>query len=464
MNTRISFGPHHGMLIATMYGVLAALLGGTPASSQYHPIEHAITVGEHRFLWYAEMRNTFDSATLRYTIGEVVLHTSSSNANPIFLAISAHDAALHRYPGSIIPGIDQQGTDTVLQHHARTVAFSVPPSGESSVSFLRLPHIETCHPFAHQETTDTEGQWDPRRARFTVGKGRIHDTTSFIVELIDDNSGARLCTLDSITVLPNPHSDVVPCIGTQALEPIRSAIQLPASAKGKTVYIRVRPVRYGPTPHGMVLSRYPSPVPLTRLLNHGAISPDSNEYWLDHDYQRLLYTSWASRFFQHLDDHIDSTGCYPYVAMLGATSLTGTQHKGQIASRLAAWSADTTAPASCHDAMFFERQWYMATTDSSMGSPKQNIAITSYSPTATRIDVRVFGDHFEAVNTHHQTVAVNVHIINVSGNVVETSPSRVLAPGASSAFSVAHLGNGAYIALVHMNGSPYRAVPILRVR
>jgi hypothetical protein len=196
-------------------------------------------VEDRAFLNYYYIWNQFDSSAVLYDFGEVTFFQGVTRQNiPLSGLVKDRER---------VQGTGAQGISTDLQGLTRTEDFSIPGAGKiqwfGQLQSFRSP----CNGL------EAQGE-SPNRPMPNWG---VVDRTEFVVQLVDSYSGIVLATLDSVGV--NPTGAVPPVVDTRyGVEPERArrSATIPAAFTGKTAYVRVSPRRFGPTPYGLILSRY----------------------------------------------------------------------------------------------------------------------------------------------------------------------------------------------------------------
>lgn len=196
-------------------------------------------------LRYFMVQNSFDSATVGYTVGELALRSDSTWRRIYWIPI--YDDVVHT--GS--PG---QGSDMLLAAVMRTDAFIY--HGEDSIRFYREASINgfSCDPNVgpqdggHGAGTNPDGTWSEDDWWRTMPDA-IKDSSVYIMEYVDSATGAT-GMIDSISIGRNSAGSLCPHGGTDP-NPFFHVRPLTGMESGSSYYIRIRPQRYGPTPIGM---------------------------------------------------------------------------------------------------------------------------------------------------------------------------------------------------------------------
>lgn len=423
-------------------------------------LQFGVKPEEHRALWYAQFRNTFDSAQVSYTIGEFYRHTSSGS-QPVWLAISNSDALNKNHPGVQIAGQDECGIDNLLLNAARSVPFEVPATG-GQISFMRVAAAATCFDVPESDRSES-GDWDPSQSRFMAGKGRVLDTSVFVVEIVEVGTQAVLGIVDSIAILPNPNVLYAPRVGSNPDSVYRRFIPLPSTTWGKTVFARIRMERYGPTPYGMVLSRFNQPVALSAQWNNNQLLQDSSVPFFDIPFQRTLHQTWFQQFMAYVNDHIDSTSCLPSVTILGYRHAIGGSQQAQKDSVLQSWiSQDPQPDCRVHDEVM--REWYMLTTDSAVGFPKQHQTTTKSKAIPAEIDIQFRNDLIQVTNRDSRDHALTFSLLDLRGRLVYQGKWTSVQPQQTIERNVADLPLGPYVVVVTASQMSRTVLPIVVYR
>lgn len=279
-----------------------------------------ITNEANRHLWTVYVMNQFDSAWVEYQFGEVQLMTASGSQ---FVDMRvALDDYLAGNMGRKIPGQTATGIDSTLLPHGHSKTFTVPPSG-GSVQVTRDFVAYTCYPIDYDRGSgpgDTNlTSWTD--ARWWVGADRIMDRSDIMIDVVDEASGDVLGTIDSVTSMPNPMSNMAIRGGT-AVDSTVIVRTLPASAHGKDVYLRVRIRRTGPTPYGVVMRKMWDATPLSRTLGFRPlpVTPTQQVSWDDQKkaHNDSVYAQFFDELMAYAMAYADTTGCSPRIPNLHA--------------------------------------------------------------------------------------------------------------------------------------------------
>jgi hypothetical protein len=424
------------------------------------PVQFSIKPEEHRVLWYAQFRNTFDSAQVSYTFGELQRHTSSGS-QPVWLAISGGDALNKNHPGVQIVGQDEIGVDNVLLNAARSVPFLIPEDG-AQLSFMRVAQAETCYDVPESDRSES-GDWNPSQSRFMAGKGRVLDTSVFILEIVDVGTQSVLCIVDSIAILPNPHSLYAPRVGSYPDSVYRRFINLPSSTWGKIVFARVRVERYGPTDFGMVMSRFNQPVALSMQWNNNQLLQDSSVSFSDTPFQLALHEAWFQQFMAYVASHVDSTGCLPALRVLGYRHAIGSHQQSYKDSVLNAWFSQSPQPdCRVHDEVMHE--WYMLTTDTVVGYPKHHQATTRSSGVPVDIAIEFRNDVIQVTNNDRREHSLTFSLLDLQGRLVAHGKWSAVRPEQTIERNVTDLPIGPYVVVVTASQTTRSVLPIVVYR
>lgn len=245
-------------------------------------------VEDREFLNYYYIWNQFDSAAVMYDFGEVTFIEGTTQHN---IPLSGLVRDRER-----VQGTDAQGINTNLETLTRTENFSISGAGEvqwfGQLQSFRSP----CNGFGGQG----EGPNKP------VPNWGVVDRTEFVVQLVDANTGVVLATLDSVGV--NPTGTVPPIVDTRYgvhPERARRSVVIPATHTGKTVYVRVSPRRFGPTPYGLILSRY------DLWVNESALYDSTGTTHISATEVSTLRNKWCTELLTYCDSVKAQTGWLP---------------------------------------------------------------------------------------------------------------------------------------------------------
>ena len=225
------------------------------------------TPSDYRFLWYGQLVNEFDSARIRYIVGEFRMWDSLDAAVRLPIRMSEDEwqtEATILYTPIQYHGTDGgRGADSALIGVLRTEPAVARQGGR--ITFSTLASIE-------QKANCIEGTYAPidttaylphnyRDAQLALQNANaILDTTSFVVQLVNLTDGTRI-TLDSMCIMPNANK-MMPNTGTTDVSTVNKSVNVPSDCWGDSVYLQIVPSRWGPTQYGMSASkvRYPTSV------------------------------------------------------------------------------------------------------------------------------------------------------------------------------------------------------------
>lgn len=348
--------------ILNIFLVLCSLVIPAPSHVMVTETPFGITNEHNRHLWCVYVMNQFDSAWVEYHFGEVQLITAEG-AQFVDMRVALDDY-LEGTMGRKIAGQAATGIDSTLLPHGHSKSFSVPPSG-GSVQMVRDFVAYTCYPIDYDRGSgpgDTNlTSWED--SRWWVGADRIMDRSDIMVDVVDEASGDVLGTIDSVTSMPNPISNMAIRGGT-AVDSSIIIRTLPTSANGKDIYLRVRIRRTGPTPYGMVMRKMWSVIPLSRTIGFRPlpITPTQPLLWTDQKkaHNDSVYAQFFDELMAYAMAYADTTGCTPDIPNLHGfpESYATIMQQWEESEGL---SVDTTGRCSIYSKR--DRLWYRATMD-----------------------------------------------------------------------------------------------------
>lgn len=251
-----------------------------------------------KYLRYFMVQNSFDSATVGYTAGELALRSGGAWKRIYWIPI--YDDIVHT--GS--PG---QGSDMLLAAVMRTEVFTY--QGEDSIRFYREASINgfTCDPGVgpqgggHGAGTNPDGTWSEDDWWRTL-PGAIKDSSVYIMEYVDSATGAT-GMIDSISIGRNSAGSLCPHGGTDP-DPFFHARPLAGMENGSSYYIRIRPQRYGPTPIGMSARQIGSWISSSYLFGRSSESI----FRISFVERRILSDDYADSALYYIDSVYHATG------------------------------------------------------------------------------------------------------------------------------------------------------------
>jgi hypothetical protein len=252
------------------------------------------------FLRYVNIVNRFDTAFVDYTAGEFTV-VSGQNKNRIpFLA------SFDEY--SWIGGDSlQQGEDTNLMDHTKTINFTIPQN--STITFFRKMYaLITCGKAGPPEDPDGGGTGDWRDMLWHCGKNRIPDKSEFVIQLVNSTNNQVVFTIDSVGVDPNPNSNIAQRYGLNNTV-MNHSVAIPSNLWGTNCNIRISPRRWGPTPHGMELQMQRTSWSMSTFYE---FNPTYRFFRYHDSIVKPIYDSIvAARLFPYLDSVKENTGFLP---------------------------------------------------------------------------------------------------------------------------------------------------------
>lgn len=405
----------------------------------------------NRYLWYHQIVNTFDSAVVTYEVGEFALHRSNG-LERIFNRISRSDFAAGS-EGKAIAGSSGRGIDPVLSSLAQTRPFLLPLQ-PSSMSFARVLQASTCDDIGSNPTggSGSNGQYTPRDQQYLAGRGRILDTSEFVLEVVDASTGIVYGRLDSVGLIPNPTTDVARRYGTEPDKAVRSMVALPEQAAGKTVYIRVSVRRWGPSPYGMVLRRAHHGISLSA--QHAFMPSDASRdlpSWCDPAHGELLDSLYHEAVVGSIAAHRDSTGCL-LVLPHGANTKDARQEV--LVSVINTIRQSAAQLPNCADATRVAWNWYLSTLDddpASMPKPRLDAPFRTTSPLSMVI-TRPRGDGAtQCVIESSTSASATYELWSLAGQRVCAGAMQLTEGRATYTFDTPALASGAYLAILRRN-------------
>lgn len=430
------------LMLATM-AAMQCLCGTIPG------VTYNIRREDNRFLWYYEVDNVFDSTTMRYTLGEVVL-VSGQERTPIYIRLPYGDFS-EGYLGHLYQGSKGQGPDSVLGAMICTRAFTVPRQG-GTISAFRMIDLSSCFewsdpPEGTPKEHDVCTTWN--ESRFLTGRGWCADTSEFVMSLVREADGVVLAVLDSIGVRTNTDSWIVPAYGTDPRSTSIS-VALPPSCYGERVYLRVTPKRYGPTPAGMTMRRIHSTFSRSVLYadQPERVEPGRLPRFLDTKFSEQLEEDRFAQLLQYHDRFYDSTGCAPYIF----TSLGLDQQRYDRLRRMNE-SRGLTNFATQHCAAYLhaDREWYMNTLDAVPRSERYPTACLER--TGNREAPFTMKPDFERLTSGVITLSVqgstkatlSAAVLDIAGHIILPSRPIGSVPIVDTAIDVRELHAGSYV-------------------
>lgn len=225
---------------------------------------------DYRFLWYGQFVNEFDSARVRYIVGEFRLWDTLGTGMRLPIRLSDNewqtDATILSTPIQYQGMGAARGVDSSLLDVIRTQTAIAKQGG--TITFCTLASVE-------QTTNCTEGTFTPadttaftphnyRDAQLALQNANaILDTTAFVVQLVNVTD-MTIYTLDSICIMPNA-GRMMPNTGTTDAATVNKSAPIPPSCWGDSVYLRIAAYRWGPTEFGMTASKVHYPTSVSTL-------------------------------------------------------------------------------------------------------------------------------------------------------------------------------------------------------
>ncbi len=252
----------------------------------------AVKPENYRYLFYGEYANTFDSARVVCTFGEVRCQTGSITRRLPLRVSERQWKEEHSF--ECRPGDTSQGRAWSLENSIRTANFAVPQQG-GVIAFFRMANAENGVGCSYQGGTDlsnTPTNW--RDAQVSVARGGwIEDTTTFIVELVNVTD-ATVFTLDSLALWGEAGSMRMR-YGGSSLRSVEFSRQLPVPCYGDSVYVRFVAYRNGPTPAGVTARVFSSIVSYSTLYRDTSVTLGQVPRWASSAFTDSLYREYISQ-------------------------------------------------------------------------------------------------------------------------------------------------------------------------
>lgn len=447
-----SKNPCSPWLLACSAWMMCMLLVERTSANEHEVFVDSTTspLEQHRSLWSVQITNAFDSARVVYELSEISIQAGNAQPTPVWLRLHRNDLYTRDAAGALYAGSNTIGPDSNLAAVASSRPFAVPLHG-ASVVFTRVLSAEACDvpdgPLSGASGTDDKPRRDDHR--FLAGRGRIHDTSLFALQVVDAHNGVVLATIDSIGVLPNTERDYALRIGT-APDATRRTCSMPTSTHGRYVYLRVLPYRMGPTPYGMHVRRIPRMFGLSEQYTNTADAFDTEPSWLDVAYLRGRDSSSSSEFLCYAMREIAATGCTPWLPP--GVHLYG--HHQEVFLNM--YRQQSATPAHCSSLRQMQRLWYESTVDgyTTLDSTAGNAAIS------TGVDVVISRNQATIRNRGVSQRNVRVHAVDMKGQQYDLATLTAIDSGAEASFTFANLQSGLYILHISSNGTILGVVPI----
>ncbi|MCX7879196.1 MAG: hypothetical protein N2517_00860 [Ignavibacteria bacterium] len=210
------------------------------------------------YLVYGNFMNVFDTCNVSMKIGEFRIKDSFGTSSRLFLEIDSNLLSLE-HPNVFLGeggqgyllGVSQRGEDSILSSVLKTNVFKY--SANSKLLFFRQLRagIKCLEEPEQQDTTLHRCPDIP--PLFLLNKYCIHDTSEWVVQLIDASNHHLLAVLDSVGFLPNGECPYGIAYGTNPYR-MNQERSLPNEFANKDVYIKISVRRFGPTLYGMLFN------------------------------------------------------------------------------------------------------------------------------------------------------------------------------------------------------------------
>jgi hypothetical protein len=227
------------------------------------PQKHIFAISDEDFRWlhYARIENTFDSATVFCNYGEFSIINGNERNNLHFDIVD-----INKYQW--FQGDTVQGEDSIFLEKTRTNTFSYSP--DSEISFFRELSIELpCNVEFPSDNTDNL-PWYAKP--FIVPRNTILDDSEWRLELRRASDKTLLHTIDSVGILRNENLIIAPHFGTDVVKMNHQRL-LPSNYANIPVFLCISARRYGTTPYGMLLKLNPTHISLSSQMEY-----DSSNY------------------------------------------------------------------------------------------------------------------------------------------------------------------------------------------
>ncbi len=283
--------------------LLAVGLRGGAQECDPARLRYALSPEEFKRQTYLEYANAFDNAWVLYRIGEFELLRGGETL--VVGVLGKH--------GSCVQGSSQQGEDQQLLGIGQTEVFQ--PAAGDRIRFFRLLHV--------RGECNADQQWKALREtmpyperEWVVPFLSVLDRSEWVVQLVRVRDGAVLDVLDSVGVLPTTPQEpwIARPYGERVMETVHER-ELPPSAVGEPVVVRISPRRWGPTPFGMTVRVFVSGIAASALYRY---APDYQGPYVGVYCERHLGREWMDTlvlycFWHRLLPYTDSlkatTGC-----------------------------------------------------------------------------------------------------------------------------------------------------------
>ncbi len=254
-----------------------ALLGISPENS--------------KFLWYFHFYNVFDSVVINATYGEFQI-VRNNEKRKVNLKIDQIFAGNNWR----ILGQEEVGEDRILSGLARTEPIVY--DSASKLQFFRL--LTAGISCSSNPAIDTNANY-VQDASFWVGYvGVVLDTSEWVVQLMDGETGRVLASLDSVGISTNYNSPYANVYGTNP-KITKVEVDLPYEFAGREVYLRISTRRFGPTPLGMWLDATPSKFSYSTFYDY-----NNGECIIPWVTCRFDYADFEVYYFGKLIEYLDS--------------------------------------------------------------------------------------------------------------------------------------------------------------
>lgn len=253
----------------------------------------AIYPEDIEYLRYIEIWNSFDTISVRYTVGEFrVVKGQQVTKLPLLSTLSNGE----RW----IQGQSEQGEDQILLQHSKTANFKYQTG--SSIKFFRAMRVHRPCWISKSDLPSEDVLLSYARAdqHWIVGKNRIHDDSEWVIQLVRASDNQVLAIIDSVGILRNSDTIMALRYGTGHTE-MNHLRHLPDEWANTVVYLRISTRRFGSTPYGMVMNFENEMMNMSLFMDYCDRYPLSCKCKEQSDYDYLL-----DRYLEELIRYCDS--------------------------------------------------------------------------------------------------------------------------------------------------------------
>jgi hypothetical protein len=230
--------------------IVCLTLGSLPSTGAPGDTLFAYRDTDAAYLRYLASVNSFDDASVMYTVGELELVGPSGIRRVVF-----DDSALAASEGVTDP--NTQGIQSLLLPFARSRTFTL-ASNETTIRFFRSLSMTNVDTLLRRTAS-----W------------RSSDRTEYVLRLVRASDDSVLAIVDSVGFDSTlTMSDTVSAYGPNVSVWCR-AHSVDAVHRGVPVYLQLVPKRWGPTPHALTLVSVQRPFSESVYYDCGMSAPDS---------------------------------------------------------------------------------------------------------------------------------------------------------------------------------------------